>query len=96
MKCWIEIEFKKFGEINEKKLFKKEVIKRLNVYMKFWLKMSVFLLYSLIVKSKEIFEVLFEEFVKEIEKSCCKKEVYVEDLLVLIYIYYCIIGIEIG
>ncbi|MCY8954678.1 UvrD-helicase domain-containing protein [Bacillus cereus] len=96
MKRWIEIELKKFGETNEKKLLKKEATKRLNAYMKFWPKMSALSLYSSIVKSKEILEVLPEELVKETEKSCCKKEVYVEDLPALIYIHHRITGIEIG
>ncbi|PFV22425.1 HelD family protein [Bacillus cereus] len=96
MKRWIEIELKKFGETNEKKLLKKEATKRLNAYMKFWPKMSALSLYSSIVKSKEILEVLPEELVKETEKSCRKKEVYVEDLSALIYIHHRITGIEIG
>ncbi|PET66615.1 MULTISPECIES: HelD family protein [Bacillus cereus group] len=96
MKRWIEIELKKFGETNEKKLLKKEATKRLNAYMKFWPKMSALSLYSSIVKSKEILEVLPEELVKETEKSCHKKEVYVEDLPALIYIHHRITGIEIG
>ncbi|WP_242320055.1 3'-5' exonuclease [Bacillus cereus group sp. BfR-BA-01349] len=96
MKRWIEIELKKFGETNEKKLLKKEATKRLNAYMKFWPKMSALSLYSSIVKSKEILEVLPEELVKETEKSCRKKEVYVEDLPALIYIHHRITGIEIG
>ncbi|PEA03587.1 HelD family protein [Bacillus cereus] len=96
MKRWIEIELKKFGETNEKKLLKKEATKRLNAYMKFWPKMSALSLYSSIVKSKEILEVLPEELVKEIEKSCRKKEVCVEDLPALIYIHHRITGIEIG
>ncbi|MEC2861127.1 UvrD-helicase domain-containing protein, partial [Bacillus cereus] len=96
MKRWIEIELKKFGETNEKKLLKKEATKRLNAYMKFWPKMSALSLYSSIVKSKEILEVLPEELVKETEKSCRKKEVCVEDLPALIYIHHRITGIEIG
>ncbi|MEC3335272.1 3'-5' exonuclease [Bacillus cereus] len=96
MKRWIEIELKKFGETNEKKLLKKEATKRLNAYMKFWPKMSALSLYSSIVKSKEILEVLPEELVKETEKSCRKKEVYVVDLPALIYIHHRITGIEIG
>ncbi|AQQ63433.1 MULTISPECIES: HelD family protein [Bacillus] len=96
MKRWIEIELKKFGETNEKKLLKKEATKRLNAYMKFWPKMSALSLYSSIVKSKEILEALPEELVKETEKSCRKKEVYVEDLSALIYIHHRITGIEIG
>ncbi|MGX5384702.1 HelD family protein [Bacillus thuringiensis] len=96
MKRWIEIELKKFGETNEKKLLKKEATKRLNAYMKFWPKMSALSLYNSIVKSKEILEVLPEELVKETEKSCRKKEVYVEDLPALIYIHHRITGIEIG
>ncbi|MEK4602131.1 3'-5' exonuclease [Bacillus sp. FSL L8-0099] len=96
MKRWIEIELKKFGETNEKKLFKKEATKRLNTYMKFWPKMSALSLYSSILKSKEILEVLPEELVKETEKSCRKKEVHVEDLPALIYIHHRITGIEIG
>ncbi|MGG5766215.1 HelD family protein [Bacillus wiedmannii] len=96
MKRWIEIELKKYGETNEKKLLKKEATKRLNTYMKFWPKMSALSLYSSILKSKEILEVLPEELVKETEKSCRKKEVYVEDLLALIYIHHRITGIEIG
>ncbi|WP_249709478.1 3'-5' exonuclease [Bacillus cereus] len=96
MKRWIEIELKKYGETNEKKLLKKEATKRLNTYMKFWPKMSALSLYSSILKSKEILEVLPEELVKETEKNCRKKEVYVEDLPALIYIHYRITGIEIG
>ncbi|MED0940600.1 3'-5' exonuclease [Bacillus mobilis] len=96
MKRWIEIELKKYGETNEKKLLKKEATKRLNTYMKFWPKMSSISLYSSILKSKEIFEVLPEELVKETEKNCRKKEVYVEDLPALIYIHHRITGIEIG
>ncbi|KAA0770601.1 UvrD-helicase domain-containing protein [Bacillus sp. TE8-1] len=96
MKRWIEIELKKFGETNEKKLLKKEATKRLNAYMKFWPKMSALSLYSSIVKSKKILEVLPEELVKETEKSCRKKEVCVEDLPALIYIHHRITGIEIG
>lgn len=96
MKRWIEIELKKFGETNEKKLLKKEATKRLNAYMKFWPKMSALSLYSSIVKSKEILEVLPEELVKETEKSCRKKEVCEEDLPALIYIHHRITGIEIG
>ncbi|MGY6665060.1 HelD family protein [Bacillus cereus] len=96
MKRWIEIELKKFGETNEKKLLKKEATKRLNAYMKFWPKMSALSLYSSIVKSKEILEVFPEELVKETEKSCRKKEVCVEDLPALIYIHHRITGIEIG
>lgn len=74
MKRWIEIELKKYGETNEKKLLKKEATKRLNTYMKFWPKMSPLSLYSSILKSKEILEVLPEELVKETEKSCRKKK----------------------
>ncbi|MGE7881832.1 HelD family protein [Bacillus sp. NPDC094077] len=96
MKRWIEIELKKFGETNEKKLLKKEATKRLNAYMKFWPKMSALSLYSSILKSKEILEVLPEELVQETEKNCRKKEVYVEDLPALIYIHHRITGIEIG
>ncbi|WP_270344122.1 HelD family protein [Bacillus mobilis] len=96
MKRWIEIELKKYGETNEKKLLKKEATKRLNTYMKFWPKMSALSLYSSILKSKEILEVLPEELVKETEKNCRKKEVYVEDLPALIYIHHRITGIEIG
>ncbi|MCX9098157.1 HelD family protein [Bacillus anthracis] len=96
MKRWIEIELKKYGEINEKKLLKKEATKRLNTYMKFWPKMSALSLYSSILKSKEILEVLPEELVKETEKNGRKKEVYVEDLPALIYIHHRITGIEIG
>lgn len=96
MKRWIEIELKKYGETNEKKLLKKEATKRLNTYMKFWPKMSVLSLYSSILKSKEILEVLPEELVKETEKNGRKKEVYVEDLPALIYIHHRITGIEIG
>lgn len=96
MKRWIEIELKKYGETNEKKLLKKEATKRLNTYMKFWPKMSALSLYSSILKSKEIIEVLPEELVKETEKNCRKKEVYVEDLPALIYIHHHITGIEIG
>ncbi|MDQ4480927.1 HelD family protein [Bacillus cereus] len=96
MKRWIEIELKKYGETNEKKLLKKEATKRLNTYMKFWPKMSALSLYSSILKSKEIIEVLPEELVKETEKNCRKKEVYVEDLPALIYIHHRIAGIEIG
>ncbi|KFM98992.1 DNA helicase UvrD [Bacillus clarus] len=96
MKRWIEIELKKFGETNEKKLLKKEATKRLNTYMKFWPKMSPLSLYSSMMKSKEIFEVLHEELVQETEKNCGKKEVYVEDLPALIYIHHRITGIEIG
>ncbi|CCW05473.1 uvrD/Rep helicase family protein [Bacillus sp. GeD10] len=61
--------------------------------MKFWPKMSALSLYSSIVKSKEILEVLPEELVKETEKSCRKKEVCVEDLPALIYIHHRITGI---
>lgn len=64
--------------------------------MKFWPKMSSLSIYSSILKSKEILEVLPEELVKETEKSCRKKEVYVEDLPALIYIHHRITGIEIG
>ncbi|HDR7355849.1 TPA: UvrD-helicase domain-containing protein [Bacillus wiedmannii] len=96
MKRWIEIELKKYGETNEKKLLKKEATKRLNTYMKFWPKMSALSLYSSILKSKEILEILPEELVKETEKNCRKKEVYVEDLPALIYIHHRITGIEIG
>ncbi|HFK1762841.1 DNA helicase UvrD [Bacillus wiedmannii] len=96
MKRWIEIELKKYGETNEKKLLKKEATKRLNTYMKFWPKMSSLSLYSSILKSKEILEVLPEDLVKETEKNCRKKEVYVEDLPALIYIHHRITGIEIG
>ncbi|MCU4762745.1 UvrD-helicase domain-containing protein [Bacillus cereus] len=96
MKRWIEIELKKYGETNEKKLIKKEATKRLNTYMKFWPKMSALSLYSSILKSKEILEVLPEELVKETEKNGRKKEVYVEDLPALIYIHHRITGIEIG
>lgn len=96
MKRWIEIELKKYGETNEKKLLKKEATKRLNSYMKFWPKMSPLSIYSSILKSKEILEVLPEELVRETEKNCRKKEVYVEDLPPLIYIHHRITGIEIG
>ncbi|MGG5737141.1 MULTISPECIES: HelD family protein [Bacillus cereus group] len=96
MKRWIEIELKKFGETNEKKLLKKEATKRLNTYMNFWPKMSPLSLYNSIIKSKEILEVLPEELVQETEKNCSKKEVYVEDLPALIYIHHRITGIEIG
>ncbi|WP_103574493.1 HelD family protein, partial [Bacillus thuringiensis] len=96
MKRWIEIELKKYGETNEKKLLKKEATKRLNTYMNFWPKMSPLSLYSSMLKSKEILEVLPEELVQETEKSCRKKEVYVEDLPALIYIHHRITGIEIG
>ncbi|MCU4988259.1 UvrD-helicase domain-containing protein [Bacillus cereus] len=96
MKRWIEIELKKYGETNEKKLLKKEATKRLNSYMKFWPKMSPLSIYSSILKSKEILEVLPEELVRETEKNCRKKEVYVEDLPALIYIHHRITGIEIG
>lgn len=96
MKRWIEIELKKYGETNEKKLLKKEATKRLNAYMKFWPKMSAISLYSSILKNKEILEVLPEGLVKETEKNCRKKEVYVEDLPALIYIHHRITGIEIG
>lgn len=96
MKRWIEIEMKKYGETNEKKILKKEATKRLNSYMKFWPKMSSLSIYSSILKSKEILEVLPEELVKETEKNCRKKEVYVEDLPALIYIHHRITGIEIG
>ncbi|MGF2620526.1 HelD family protein [Bacillus cereus] len=96
MKRWIDIELKKYGETNEKKLLKKEATKRLNTYMKFWPKMSALSLYSSILKSKEILGVLPEELVKETEKNCRKKEVYVEDLPALIYIHHRITGIEIG
>ncbi|MED0963726.1 UvrD-helicase domain-containing protein [Bacillus paramycoides] len=96
MKRWIEIELKKFGETNEKKLLKKEATKRLNTYMNFWPKMSPLSLYSSMMKSKEILEVLPEELVQETEKNCRKKEVYIEDLPALIYIHHRITGIEIG
>ncbi|PEC22142.1 HelD family protein [Bacillus cereus] len=96
MKRWIEIELKKFGETNEKKLLKKEATKRLNTYMNFWPKMSPLSLYSSMLKSKEILDVLPEELVQETEKNCRKKEVYVEDLPALIYIHHRITGIEIG
>ncbi|PFN27922.1 HelD family protein [Bacillus cereus] len=96
MKRWIEIELKKFGETNEKKLLKKEATKRLNTYMNFWPKMSPLSLYSSMLKSKEILDVLPEELVQETEKNCRKKEVYVEDLPALIYIHHRISGIEIG
>ncbi|PGO19498.1 DNA helicase UvrD [Bacillus cereus] len=96
MKRWIEIELKKFGETNEKKLLKKEATKRLNTYMNFWPKMSPLSLYSSMLKSKEILEVLPEELVQETEKNSRKKEVYVEDLPALIYIHHRITGIEIG
>ncbi|MEW9180842.1 3'-5' exonuclease [Bacillus mycoides] len=96
MKRWIEIELKKFGETNEKKLLKKEATKRLNTYMNFWSKMSPLSLYNSMIKSKEILEVLPEELVQETEKNCRKKEVYVEDLPALIYIQHRITGIEIG
>ncbi|MDR4172369.1 DNA helicase UvrD [Bacillus cereus] len=96
MKRWIEIELKKFGETNEKKLLKKEATKRLNTYMNFWPKMSPLSLYNSMIKSKEILEVLPEELVQETEKNCRKKEVYVEDLPALIYIHHRITGIEIG
>ena len=43
--------------------------------MKFWPKMSPLSLYSSILKSKEILEVLPEELVKETEKSCRKRSV---------------------
>ncbi|MGG3443519.1 HelD family protein [Bacillus nitratireducens] len=96
MKRWIEIELKKFGETNEKKLLKKEATKRLNTYMNFWPKMSPLSLYNSMIKSKEILEVLPEELVQETEKNCRKKEVYVEDLPALIYIQHRITGIEMG
>ncbi|MBJ8005231.1 MULTISPECIES: 3'-5' exonuclease [Bacillus cereus group] len=96
MKRWIEIELKKFGETNEKKLLKKEATKRLSTYMNFWPKMSPLSLYSSMLKSKEILEVLPEELVQETEKNSRKKEVYVEDLPALIYIHHRITGIEIG
>ncbi|PGV55316.1 DNA helicase UvrD [Bacillus cereus] len=96
MKRWIEIELKKFGETNEKKLLKKEATKRLNTYMNFWPKMSPLSLYCSMLKSKEILEVLPEELVQETEKNSRKKEVYVEDLPALIYIHHRITGIEIG
>ncbi|MGE6343878.1 HelD family protein [Bacillus mycoides] len=96
MKRWIEIELKKFGETNEKKLLKKEATKRLNTYMNFWPKMSPLSLYNSMIKSKEILEILPEELVQETEKNCRKKEVYVEDLPALIYIQHRITGIEIG
>lgn len=96
MKRWIEIELKKFGETNEKKLLKKEATKRLNTYMNFWPKMSPLSLYSSMLKSREILDVLPEELVQETEKNCRKKEVYVEDLPALIYIHHRITGIEIG
>ncbi|OJD58210.1 3'-5' exonuclease [Bacillus sp. NH11B] len=96
MKRWIEIELKKFGETNEKKLLKKEATKRLNTYMNFWPKMSPLSLYTSMLKSKEILEVLPEELVQETEKNSRKKEVYVEDLPALIYIHHRITGIEIG
>ncbi|RWS44801.1 DNA helicase UvrD [Bacillus mycoides] len=96
MKRWIEIELKKFGETNEKKLLKKEATKRLSTYMNFWPKMSPLSLYSSMLKSKEILDVLPEELVQETEKNCRKKEVYGEDLPALIYIHHRITGIEIG
>ncbi|MDM5193976.1 3'-5' exonuclease [Bacillus hominis] len=96
MKRWIEIELKKFGETNEKKLLKKEATKRLNTYMNFWPKMSPLSLYSSMLKSKEILDVLPEELVQETDKNCRKKEVYGEDLPALIYIHHRITGIEIG
>ena len=73
MKRWIEIELKNSGK-QTRKITKKEATKRLNAYMKFWPKMSALSLYSSIVKSKEILEVLPEELVKETEKSCRKKK----------------------
>ncbi|MFJ8526684.1 HelD family protein [Bacillus sp. NPDC094106] len=96
IKRWIEIELKKVGETNEKKALKKEATKRLNTYMKFWPKMSPLSLYGSMMKQKEILDVLPEELVQETEKNCRKKEVYVEDLPPLIYIYHKITGIEIG
>ncbi|HHT7191495.1 TPA: HelD family protein, partial [Bacillus cereus] len=96
MKRWIEIELKKYGETNEKKLLKKEATKRLNTYMKFWPKMSALSLYSSMLKSKEILDILPEGLVQETEKYCRKKEVYVEDLPALIYIHHRTTGIEIG
>ena len=63
--------------------------------MKFWPKMSLSI-YSSILKSKRNTRSITEELVKETEKSCRKKEVYVEDLPALIYIHHRITGIEIG
>ena len=42
--------------------------------MNFWPKMSPLSLYSSMLKSKEILEVLPEELVQETEKSCRKKK----------------------
>ena len=42
--------------------------------MKFWPKMKPLSIYSSILKSKEILEVLPEELVKVTEKSCRKKK----------------------
>ncbi|WP_439741499.1 HelD family protein [Bacillus pseudomycoides] len=96
IKRWIEIELKKLEGTNEKKALKKEATKRLNAYMKFWPKMSPLSFYSLMMKQKEILEVLPEELVQETEKNCRKKEVYVEDLAPLIHIHHRLAGIEIG
>lgn len=42
--------------------------------MNFWPKMSPLSLYSSMMKSKEILEVLPEELVQETEKNCRKKK----------------------
>ena len=96
VKRWIEIELKKFEDTNEKKLLKKEATKRLNTYMKYWPKMSPLSFYSTLLKQKEILEVLPEELVQETAKNCRKKEIHLEDLAPLIYIYHQFAGIELG
>ena len=73
MKRWIEIELKKYGETNEKKLLKRSN-KEIEHLYEFLAKMSPLSLYSSMLKSKEILEVLPEELVQETEKSCRKKK----------------------
>ncbi|WP_042351620.1 HelD family protein [Bacillus massiliigorillae] len=94
IKRWMEIELKKFEGTNEKKLLKKEANKRLNAYMKFWPKVTPLSFYTSMMKQKEIVELLPEVLVRETEKNCRKKEVYIEDLAPLLYIHHQLTGIE--
>lgn len=94
IKRWIEIELKKYEGTDEKKLLKKEANNRLNAYMKFWPKMSALTFYKSLMNRKDILELLPEELVRETAKNCQKKEVNVEDLAPLVYIFHQLTGIE--
>ncbi|GGE62011.1 DNA helicase-2/ATP-dependent DNA helicase PcrA [Priestia taiwanensis] len=94
IKRWIEIELKEVGDANRRKQLKKQATSRLTSYLKSWPKVNAMTYYSSLMQKESLEKVLPVEVINETGKNCRKKEVMLEDLAPLAYIYFKLEGIQ--